>query len=300
MKYYRLSIKTTEEGIEILPVILEEVEIEDPRDVEELKAGKVDYRWDYVDESVFDVSEYMVTAYLESREEAEKINTELRERGLVDNSLIKEVGIEEADDSDWKDRWKEYFKTTKITDSFVIKPSWEEYKPEDGELVIDIDPGTAFGTGTHDTTSGCIKLLEKYMRGWMTVLDVGSGSGILSIAAALLGSENITAVDIDPEAVRVSRENVKINGFSDRVTCMEGDLAKDIDDKYDIVVANLMADLVVDLSSDVRNHLNPGGLYISSGILIEKEAEVIEALEKNSFTVLEVIEKGEWCAIAAG
>ncbi len=299
MEYYRLRIVTTEEGVDIIPAMLTDfditgIEIEDPREVEALRGGKKTYHWDYVDDKVFDIDDYAVIVYTDDPGKAADIAGAFR-----DNSMVKELIVEHADDSEWKDRWKEFFKTSKITDRIVIKPGWEEYDPGPDELVIDIDPGTAFGTGTHETTSGCIELLERYMKKGDSVLDVGSGSGILSIASVLLGAGRVTAVDIDPEAVRVTAENAERNGMADSIETICGDLTKDIDDKYDIVVANLMADLVIMLSEDAAKHLNDGGIFISSGILIEKEEEVISALERNAFRVIEAVEKGEWCAIAA-
>ncbi|MEL7658736.1 MAG: 50S ribosomal protein L11 methyltransferase, partial [Bacillota bacterium] len=205
-----------------------------------------------------------------------------------------------VDDSDWKDNWKEYFKPAKITDRIVIKPTWEAYEAKEDEIVIEIDPGMAFGTGTHPTTSLCVKLLEKYIEPEKdTVLDVGCGSGILAIASALLGAQDILAVDIDPVAVQVSRENIELNHLSSEIQVLEGDLTKGLNRKADIVAANLMADLIILLSKDVAAHLKGKGIYISSGILIEKQAQVLEAIESCGFQILDILEEGEWCAIAA-
>ncbi|MBQ9708236.1 MAG: 50S ribosomal protein L11 methyltransferase, partial [Firmicutes bacterium] len=218
----------------------------------------------------------------------------------------------------WKDKWKEYFHPTKITDRLVVKPSWEDYSPAAGDLVIEIDPGMAFGTGTHETTSLCMKLLEKYMgasaadkdkksedvkgsaEGWgLKVLDVGCGSGILSIAAARLGAGDVLGVEIDEDAVLVARENVELNGCSEGVKVIQGDLTKGIDYKADIIVANLMADLVMMLAGSAKAHLAPGGIFISSGILTDKEEIVSSAIVEAGFEIVEVAEDGEWCAIAA-
>lgn len=204
-----------------------------------------------------------------------------------------------AGGDEWKDKWKEHFKPTRVTEHLVIKPTWETYTAKEGELILEIDPGMAFGTGTHETTSMCLSLIEKYRKEGFHVLDVGCGSGILSIGAALLGSPQVLGVEIDADAVRVAWENVKQNHVEDRVTVMEGDLMKGVDFQADIIVANLMADLVIKLSEQVQSHLKDGGIYLSSGILIEKKELVTNALEKIGFTVLEIMEKGEWCAIAA-
>ena len=172
----------------------------------------------------------------------------------------------------------------------MIKPTWEDYQAGEKELVIEIDPGMAFGTGTHETTSGCIQLMEKY---------VGCGSGILSIAAALLGSRDILAIDIDPVAVEVTRENVELNKISEYVDTRYGDLTKGVSYRADIVVANLMADLVMMLTKDVAKHLEDGGIYISSGIIDFKEEEVCETLKRCGFEIIEILKKGEWCTVAA-
>ena len=166
--------------------------------------------------------------------------------------------------------------------------------------MIEIDPGAAFGTGKHPTTTMCIKALEKYIRtGESTVLDVGCGSGILSIAAVLLGARDVLGIDIDPLAVIVSKENAAFNKLEDRISIVEGDLTKGVDYKADIVVANLMADLVVILAKDVRRHLNPGGLYVSSGILAEKKEEVAARIRGAGFEIVEIYEEDEWVCIVA-
>jgi ribosomal protein L11 methyltransferase len=313
MKYIEVRIYTTQEGIDPLTCILMDMGIagfavEDAADFEDLLNKKNSYDWDYIDESLMELSNVRtsITFYLEDTEEnnwvLEQIKTMLdglkSERSSEFGDL--ELIATQVDDSDWKDNWKEYFKPAKITDRIVIKPTWEYYKKTGDELVIEIDPGMAFGTGTHPTTSLCVKLLERFIEPDKdTVLDVGCGSGILSIAAALLGAKNVLAVDIDPVAVSVSLENVELNHLSLRVRVMEGDLTKGLSERADIVVANLMADLVMMLSKDVAAHLRGKGIYISSGILIEKQEAVIDAIEGCGFRILDVLEEGEWCAIAA-
>ena len=203
-------------------------------------------------------------------------------------------------DEEWKDKWKEYFKTSKMTDNIVIKPTWEEYEPEENEMVIEIDPGMAFGTGTHATTRMCVKLLEKYITSEEDkVLDLGCGSGILSIAAALLGSKHVYGVDIDPNAVAASAENVEMNGLSEVIEIAYGDVTEGLGMKADIIAANLMADLIKMLSPDIAKHLEGKKIFISSGILEEKVDEVSEAVKNSGFEILEVLHEDEWCAIAA-
>lgn len=320
MNYIETKIYTSKSGIEhvlnsLSEMGIDDAVIEDPTDVEDLMDKKNSYDWDYVDASVMEQinEEPTVILYMDDSQEGKnkvqvvkqavdrlKKRMSSGEFGKEDSFGRMEVEDKIVKDEDWKDNWKEFFKPSKITDKIVIKPTWEEYeKQAEEELVLEIDPGMAFGTGTHETTTLCIKLLEKYTDKDDAVLDVGCGSGILSIAAALLGINNILGVDIDPVAVDVSKENVELNGFSDVVRIQYGDLTKGIDYKADVVVANLMADLVMMLSCDVAKHLKGKGIFISSGILIEKRDQVSEAIRNNGFEVVEVLEQGDWCAIAA-
>lgn len=313
MRYIEVKIYTTQEGIDPLTCILMDMgiagfAIEDASDFQDLMNKKNSYDWDYVDESVMDLAnvETNVTFYLEESDENNSLLKELqlkidelKTQRLLDYGKLNLVW-KAVDDSDWKDNWKEYFKPSKITDRIVIKPTWEAYEGSKDELIIEIDPGMAFGTGTHPTTSLCIKLLEKYiLPGKDAVLDVGCGSGILAIASALLGAKEILAVDIDPIAVRVSKENIELNHLSSKIRVAEGDLTKGLNEKAEIVVANLMADLVMMLSRDVAAHLKGKGIYISSGILIEKQVQVVASIEACGFQILDILEEGEWCAIAA-
>lgn len=320
MKYLEVKIYTSKEGIDPLTCILMDMgiagfAIEDPQDIEELLEKKNSYDWDYVDRAVMDLKdqETSVTFYLEdtsaNRELLQRIKIDVMKlRSDVDYGTFGDgvsfgrlyLETNEVQDEDWQDNWKEYFKPAKVTDKIVIKPTWETYeRSAEEELIIEIDPGMAFGTGTHPTTSLCIKLLEKFIDPSDVVLDVGCGSGILSIAAGLLGASKIYGVDIDPVAVDVARENVALNRLDEKVEVFAGDLTKGLLLKADIVVANLMADLVVFLSKDVARHLQGKSIYISSGILVEKQPHVAKALEECGFEILETCYEGEWCAIAA-
>ena len=319
MKYIEINIDTNLTGLD--PVVsalastgITETVVEDPRDVEDLLENKEEYLWDYVDESVSELVDEQprVTVYLEDNEENRQLTEKVREavKQLGENASAGmfgenadfgslEVHVTINDDTEWKDRWKEYFKPARISESIVVKPTWEEYEKQDGDLVIEIDPGMAFGTGTHETTSMCVKMMEKYMDKKDHVLDVGCGSGILSIAGALLGAEDILGVDIDPVAVEVSGENTALNKVDDVVTIQYGDLTKGIDYKADMVVANLMADILLILTKDVAKHLKPDGIYILSGILLEKEQLIADCLEENGFEILEIAEDGDWCCPVA-
>jgi ribosomal protein L11 methyltransferase len=300
MQYIEVKIYTTQEDIDPLTCSLMDMgiagfAIEDARDFQDLLNKKNSYDWDYIDVSLMELENIptSITFYLEESEESNVILKQLQEMKL---ELVWKI----VDDSDWKDNWKEYFKPTKITDRIVIKPTWEAYERAEDELVIEIDPGMAFGTGTHPTTSLCVKFLERFIEPEKdAVLDVGCGSGILAIASALLGAKDVLAIDIDPIAVKVSKENVELNHLTAKIRVMDGDLTKGLKERADIVVANLMADLVMMLSKDVTAHLKGKSIYISSGILIEKQEQVVAAIEECGFHILDIMEEGEWCAIAA-
>lgn len=274
--------------------------VNDPRDVQDLLNKKNEYDWDYVDESVLELENERPSVVLYVYEDSE-IKDSIADIIEEVKNTVKgvEVVVNEANDDEWKDKWKEYFKPAKITDKLVVKPTWEEYEAKEGELVIEIDPGMAFGTGTHETTSLCLELIEKYIKEGDTLLDVGCGSGILAIAAGLLGASDVLGIEIDPVAVEIGNENVALNNLSDKIKVIYGDLTKGVDYKADIVAANLMADLVKMLSPSVPAHLREGGIYISSGILAVLAEEVSAVIEESGFDIVEIMVKGEWCAIAA-
>lgn len=188
-----------------------------------------------------------------------------------------------------------------MTEHIVIKPSWEDYKPSAGEQIIELDPGMAFGTGSHATTRGCIKLMQKYLddKADTSVLDVGCGSGILGIVAALIGCDNVYGIEIDPDAVNAAKENVIRNGLSDKVKIAEGDLTKGVDFEADIVVANLTVNLIEMLTADVKKHLKKGGKYICSGILAEQKEQALGIMKENGLAVIDEIIEGDWYTFVA-
>ncbi len=314
MNYFEVKIFTTTEGLEPVSGILtiqgyDTFATEDSTLVDELLEKKLGYEWDFISDDVLDMKkkESVISLYMEDSENS--MNAILRIKSAI-NDLKKSdaegnygrLAVESrlVSDDDWKDRWKEYFKPALITDTIVVKPSWESYEAREGEKIIEIDPGMAFGTGTHPTTKMCVKLLEKYIDSPKdSVLDLGCGSGILSIASVLCGSENVTGVDIDPEAVKASLENVGKNAMSDKIRILEGDITKGLGFTADIVAANLIADLVIMMGRDVSKHLSGKKIFISSGILTEQEEKVASALKEEGYNILEITEEGEWCAIAA-
>ena len=207
--------------------------------------------------------------------------------------MIFTLYTNECDENEWKDEWKKYFHTTKITDKIVIKPSWEDYTPSEGETVIKIDPGMAFGTGTHETTSLCIKMLEKYAQGKKNLLDIGCGSGILMIVGAKLGAEKVDGIDIDPAVESVAKENLEDNEI-DNFSVVIGNLVDDTDKKYDIVVSNILADTLMALLDDIEKVLEPGALVIFSGILKTRKHEILEKTEKHNFEQIDEKEENGW------
>ncbi len=210
---------------------------------------------------------------------------------------IKLVGVNEED---WANSWKQYYKPLKVGERMVICPAWEPYTPADGELVIRMDPGMAFGTGTHETTRLVIRLLEKYTQKGCRVLDVGTGTGILAICASRLGAHVCRAYDIDPTAVRVARENIAESGLSN-VTCDRSDLLRQVSldgGRYDIICANIVADIIIRMTPDVGAYLADGGVILASGIIAERCGDVIEAFEQNGFTVVEKLVDNDWCGLA--
>ncbi len=213
-----------------------------------------------------------------------------------------EVFTSTVQEEDWATSWKEYFYPEKISDTFVVKPTWREYKAKPGEKVIEIDPGMAFGTGTHPSTYLALQALEEIGPKQSNMLDVGTGSGILAIAAALLGIPQITAVDIDSVAVKVANENVLLNKVQKQVQVMRSDLVKRIMEKgkkYKLVTANIIAEIILMLLPDLPEVLEDGGYFIASGIVSERFGDVREALEEKGFEVIRIYRDGEWSALIA-
>lgn len=310
MKWTEVLIKVDPQAVEAVTDILyglgaQGVAIDEPVDVERLREDEL--YWDYIDEKLLenDTEETKIMAYFSEEE------TNLPEKIAVIREKIKNltefglsigsgaVELSNVNQEDWESAWKQYFKPVHVTDRIVVKPEWESYEAEEGELVIEIDPGMAFGTGTHETTSMCINQIEKNLKSGDKVIDIGCGSGILSMASVLLGAEKATGVDLDPVAVRVALENVELNNLQDRIEILHGNLTDVIREKADIVVANIMADIILILLEDVREFIKDDGLFISSGIIQEKRAAVETRLIEKNFRIVEVETKGEWCAITA-
>lgn len=200
-------------------------------------------------------------------------------------------------EEDWANEWKQFFHTTKVGNKLVIKPTWEEYTPDSDEKVIVIDPGMAFGTGTHHTTNMCMKNLEQIVNQGATVFDIGCGSGILAIAAALLGAGTCKAVDIDLQAVKVAKANVALNNLNDKICVQRGDLLQGTEGKADVIIANIIADVIVMLLPDIPEKLKDNGLFLASGIIDTRVDDVLQAAAQNSMNIVKIDMQGGWAAI---
>lgn len=220
-----------------------------------------------------------------------------RFRDLALETEIEFVGV---DEEAWSTAWRKYYHPTKIGEKLVVVPLWENYEAKDGEILVHMDPGMAFGTGTHETTRLCASLLEKYVRPGDRMLDVGTGSGILAICGALLGIREGCAYDIDPVAVRVAKENMEVNRVTN-VTCAVSDLLKDVDTAggpYSVCTANIVADIIIRMADKIRPYLTADAVYITSGIINERAEEVKASMLENGFTVIEEAHDNGWTAFA--
>lgn len=316
MKYWKITIDVKRPALEavlgaLLAAGFDTYEVQDPRDVLEVLRKDHDYDYDVADESLLTVDpagDPQIILYLEDDpdgglQEAERLRALERAVFVFDDVSFKK---EQVDDSLWKDSYKEHFQVTEIGRGLVVVPSWEEPRYEQeketaykGRKPIYMDPGTAFGTGDHPTTSMCAAMMEEAGCTDKAVLDVGTGSGILAIGAAALGADPVLGVEIDPEAVRVAQENVEKNGCSGQVEIREGDLLAGVDFMADIVVANLFAEIIIRLVPAIRGHLKKDGIFISTGILEDRCGMVEDALLENGFEIREIRHTGEWCCIAA-
>ena len=309
MNWNEISVSTTTLAVEIISNIFIEsgskgVMIEDPSDFH--LQGQDPLAWDYMEKEVFDFGheDVRVIGYFSSEEDINEKISEIEKRLDYVKSLGLDTGTleiykREVKQENWENEWKKYFNVQKVSDSIVIKPSWEEYTAKEGEKIIDIDPVMAFGTGTHETTRMCINAIEKYMNKGDSLIDIGCGSGILSIAAAHLGAEKVIAVDLDKLAVKVSKENVDLNGFSNTIDVRYGDLTDVIDEKADVIVANIIADIIAKLSENIADFMKDGGYFISSGIINDKKDFVISKLKENNFDIIEENNDGEWNCIVS-
>ena len=306
MRWARISVVTTHEGADLIANILMELgaagtEIDDPSLVNEyIDAGL----WDYTDlPRAEDTETVTVRAYLPEDARLESSLLALAERiaalrhagaalgaGTISHSFVA--------DEDWAETWKAYIHTEKIGERIVVRPTWEEYTPSADEIVIELDPGAAFGTGAHATTAMCLRWLEHLVSPGMRVYDVGCGSGILAVAAAKLGAGEVIAMDYDPVAVSVAEENIRQNNVHNVVAC-ESDLLSACEGAApaELITANIIADVIVRLFAQLDRHLAPGGTLLASGIIDDRIADVEHAAAQHGFTVLDMTCEKEWAAM---
>ena len=300
--WIEVNVAVTHEAVEAVSDILTEagskgVAIEDPQLINELRSSGT---WELCDipeqqnTEVVTVSGYYadddkLQARLAQIEDALLAVEERIGKYRFGNTRFRRVS-----EQDWANEWKQYFHVTHVGRSLVIKPSWEEYAPQEGEHVIEIDPGMAFGTGTHHTTNMMMERLERVMPKDAVVFDVGTGSGILAIAAALCGAKEVKAVDIDGVAVRVARENVADNRLSDRIEVREGDLLRGTEGQADVIIANIIADIIILLLKDIPGKLKQDGLFLASGIIEERMNDVAAEAQRQGLQVDAVDRRGGW------
>jgi ribosomal protein L11 methyltransferase len=307
-EWIEVKVVTTSEALEPVSGIfyglgIKGVSIEDPNDMLTRDAGPL--TWDFADINVFEYGDKaaVVKGYFTPEDDIEGAIKYIEEK-LLD---LKEFGIEIGEgkvtsnqvyEEQWENSWKKYYKPVKIGKNIVIKPIWEEYDKKEEDIIIEMDPGMAFGTGTHATTYMCVEALEKYVNPETTVFDIGTGSGILSISAAKLKAKRVVGVDLDPVAVSCAKENVQFNKL-DNIEIFQGDLMEVVEGKADIVVANIIADVIIFLSGEVKKFILPGGLFIASGIIGERSKDVENKLIESGFEIVEVNTQEDWVCIVS-
>jgi len=306
-KWAEISIYTTQEATEAVAAVFHElgaggVVIEDPDLIQSYRRSGNWTDCIFPDEPSVDF--VTVIAYLPSDEELpEKLRIlSMRVDELAGHSLDKGKGTmrwREVREAEWADAWKQYFHTSRIGERFVVKPSWEDYEAQPEDLVLELDPGMAFGTGTHGTTILCLESIENLVIPGMTVFDVGAGSGILSIASAKLGAASVKAIEYDAMAAETARHNIATNGVGNIVEVSQGNLLDGVTGKADIIVANLIADLILKMAPAIVDHLKPTGCFLGSGIIKERLPDVTGALTQQGLVVTKVTEAGEWSAVVA-
>jgi ribosomal protein L11 methyltransferase len=304
MEWVKLAVSINEDASEMISEIL----LESGAAGTQVTGGSLPETDGYGEIPINQIEEgCRVCAYFPMDEEMEGRIAQVKERllRLMETDLgfdpgTLQLSTESVDEKDWENEWKKYFKPQRVSDFVVIKPTWEPYTPASDETVVEIDPGMAFGTGTHETTRMCIALLEEYLQAGDSVLDVGCGSGILAVVAAKLGAGSVLALDLDSVAVETAQKNVLINNAEGKVRVIRSDILSAVpeDSKYNIIVANIIADVIIKLNQSILRYMKKPGIYICSGIIKDRLDDVLAALKKNGLRAIKVSNRGEWCAIA--
>ena len=306
MEWVELIVHTTSEGSDPVSDILMDAGasgtmIEDRADIPD--PDHPHGIWEIIDPKLLEnmPDDVLVHAWFEEGESLPLLLDQIRSRldslaSCHANPGTLQLETRSVNDQSWSDIWKKYSRPFHAGERLVIKPSWEHYEKAEGELIIEIDPGMAFGSGTHETTGMCLSLLEKSISGGEEIIDVGTGSGILAIGAALLGAGHVLAIDIDRDAVKVAKENVRNNHVDSIVSVCQGNLLEQVSDICDICVANIIADIIISFAAPLMNHIRPNGLFICSGIVSSRSNEVRAALTGAGYEILQEITRGEWTA----
>lgn len=314
MKWNKFTIKTTTEAEDYLSAMLDEIGVEGIEIEDNVPLSREDQSAMFIDflpELPRDDGTSRVSFYLDAGKDYEEILEKVR-AGIEEWRQFVDMGEgtitqSETEDIDWQNNWKQFFSAFTI-DDILIKPTWEELKEEDeGKTLIEIDPGVSFGTGKHETTQLCIRQLRKYMKEDAKILDVGCGSGILSIVALKLGAGEVVGTDIDKECIFSTQDNLKVNHLEKaKASFYVGNLIDDTvlqeqvgEGKYDIVVANILADVIIPMAPVIPARLKEGGIFITSGIIDFKEEEVKNAIKEAGFQIIETNYQGEWVNITA-
>lgn len=318
MDWIKVTIYTSAEGIEgvtgrLYQLGITGLEIEDEQDFLEFLENNKQY-WDYVDEDLMKQkhTETKVSCYVSNDMNGNELLIAIRDSMKEmkdlddDNSYGRlEIEIENTSTEDWANNWKKYFHPMEVGEKILIKPEWEELTEPTDRLVFNINPGMSFGTGSHYTTQLCIEALEKYIKPGIKMLDLGCGSGILSILSLMLGAKEAVAVDIDPNAVDTAYENAQMNNIGrEHYKVLSGNVVTDKDiqdiisqDKYEVVAANIVADVIIGLAPKAREYMKEGGVFITSGIIEGRQDEVKEALEENGFEIVDIRNRKDWYSI---
>lgn len=303
-----IKIVLKEEDLEYIQGVLytmdvKGISIEDPNDI--LGREKGPLTWDFADINIFEYGKdrAVIKAYFNIDVEVDEVIREISDKVEKAKTLGVNIGdyeifSEEVNEKDWANEWKKYYKPIKVGEKFVVKPLWEDYEAKGDEIILHMDPGMAFGTGTHETTRMCLEAIEDYMKQDTRVFDIGTGSGILAIGASKLGAKDVVGVDLDIVAVNSAKENVGYNKLTN-VEILHGNLMDVVEGTADIIVANIIAEIILVLIDDVKKMINENGVFISSGIIREREAVVTQALLEKGFRIIEVRREGEWVCIVS-
>lgn len=307
MKWHEVSISTTKNNEDSFSLFLNEIAkgISVEHSLELLKENVEDFDDKYrLDPAMMPESDIRILVYFDEMEDIEEkmtlINTFISDAELEQKGDIQ-IRRKLIDEEDWENEWKKYFHSFRVSENFVIVPSWEidDYEFKRDDKLIKLDPGMAFGTGDHPTTSMCLKFIERVVEPKHKIIDVGTGSGILTIGAHLMGARDLKATDIDELSLKVARENFELNECASDVTVETGDLLTSEDEQYDIVIANILAHIIDDMIDDAFETLRFGGLFIASGIITKRRDDIIQHMEKTGFDIVEVLEDNGWVSIMA-